>query len=142
MQSEVGPPRDGYWMRSLTRNFLVRSTKVVQGCVPQRKFLKFRGKFQDVGRKHTELFFWEKPTPLTGTDRLRLDRFRSIVAEAQELVSSTEAFGSSSPLRRSAIECIEGLANFEPSTPEMQEWPLNHLPDEMGPILTGDFSGY
>ncbi len=133
---EVSHWYDDYWMRSLTRNLLVLSKQVARGCVPQKTFLDFRGKFQAADGKHIELFFWEKPAPLKATDRLRLERFRSIVAEAHELcrqqgIRFIVAFAPVS------YRVHQGLANFEPSTPEMQSWPLNQLPDEIQSILRG-----
>ena len=72
-------------MRSLTRNLLVLSKKLAQGCVPHATYLQFRGRFQEAGGKQTDMFFWEKPGPLKPTDRLRLERLRSILAEAHDL---------------------------------------------------------
>ena len=46
-----------------------------------------------------------------------------------------EAFTSIVAFAPISFRVHRGLANFEPSTPEMQGWPLNHLPDEIGPIL-------
>ena len=127
---------EDYWMRSLTRNLLVLSKQAARGCVPHRTFLDFRGKFQAASGKQIELFFWEKPARLKATDRLRLERFRSIVAEAHEIcrqrgIRFIVAFAPVS------YRVHQGLANFEPSTPEMQSWPVNQLPDEIEPILRG-----
>ncbi len=128
--SDVSMPRDDYWMRSLTRNLLVVSKRVMSGCVPNHTFLQFRGLFRDMSGKQTELYFWEKPAALKPTDRLRLERLRSILAEAHELsrqqgVRFVVAFA---PVK---YRVHRGLENFEPSTPEMREWPVNDLPGEL-----------
>jgi hypothetical protein len=133
-QVDAGTPLDSYWMRSLTRSLLVLSKKAAQGCVPQHTYLQYRGTFQEASGKQTEMFFWEKPVPLKPTDRLRLERFRSIVAEANELcrqqgIRFVVAFVPVS------YRVHQGLANFEPSTSEMREWPLNNLPDEVEPMV-------
>ncbi len=132
--SDVSMPRDDYWMRSLTRNLLVVSKRVMSGCVPNHTFLQFRGLFRDMSGKQTELYFWEKPAALKPTDRLRLERLRSILTEAHELsrqqgVRFVVAFA---PVK---YRVHRGLENFEPSTPEMREWPVNDLPGELESML-------
>lgn len=131
---DPGTRYDKYWMRSLTRNLLVLSKSAARGCVPHQTYLQYRGTFQEAGGKRTEMFFWEKPMPLKATDRLRLERFQAILAEAHELcrqqgIRLVVAFAPVS------YRVHQGLANFEPLTPEMQEWPLNNLPDELAPLL-------
>jgi hypothetical protein len=129
-QVNMGAPFDSYWMRSLTRNLLVLSKKLAQGCMPHEDYLKFRGTFQEASGKQTEMFFWENPTPLKTTDRLRLERFRLIVKEAHELcrqrgIHLVVAFAPVS------YRVHHGLKNFEPATPEMRAWRPNDLPDEV-----------
>lgn len=133
-QVNMGAPLDSYWMRSLTRNLLVLSKKMAQGCVPHEDYLKFRGMFQEANGKQTEMFFWEKPSPLKPTDRLRLERFRLIATEAHELyrqrgIHLVVAFAPVS------YRVHHGLKNFEPSTPEMRAWLPNDLPEEVAPVL-------
>ncbi|MBA3753041.1 MAG: hypothetical protein H0X01_02640 [Nitrospira sp.] len=134
MLPKIRASYDDYWMRSLTRNLLVLSRKVTETCVPHRTFLQFRGTFQGADGKQAELFFWEKPTLLKPTDRLRLERLRSILTEAHELcreqgIRFIVAFAPVS------YRVHQGLTNFEPSTAEMQAWPLNDMPDIVEPIL-------
>ena len=125
-----------YWMRSLTRNLLVMSKKFVRGCVPHPTYLQFRGSFHEAGGKQTELFFWEKPDPLKPTDRLRLERLGLILAQAHELcrqrgIRFMVAFAPVS------YRVHRGLPNFEPSTEEMRQWPLNDLPDQVASVVQG-----
>ena len=131
---QLSTPRDDYWMRSLTRNLLVLSKKLAQGCVPHATYLQFRGRFQEAGGKQTDMFFWEKPGPLKPTDRLRLERLRSILAEAHDLcrqrgIHFVVAFAPVS------YRVHRGLPNFEPSTPEMRQWPLNDLPEQVASMV-------
>jgi hypothetical protein len=125
---------DDYWMRSLTRNLLLVSRKAAQGCVPHSDYLRLRGRFQDREGKETVLYFWEKLGELKPTDRLRLDRLRSILAEAYDLsrqrgIRLVVAFA---PVKH---RVHQGLQNFEPLTEEMKEWPLNDLPNEVARML-------
>ncbi len=131
---EPSTPYDKYWLHSLTRNLLVLSKSAARGCVPHQTYLQYRGRFQEAGGKDTEMFFWEKPAPLTGTDRLRLERLQTILAEAHELcrqqgIRFVVAFAPVS------YRVHQGLANFEPLTRELREWPLNNLPEELMPML-------
>ena len=133
LSDAVSLPED-YWVRSLTRNVLVASKNAAQECVPHRTFLQFRGNFQKDDGRGIELFFWEKPAPLESQGRLRLERLRAILDEAHELcrqrgIRFIVAFAPVS------YRVHQGLERFEPSTPEMQDWPLNDLPDEIEPIL-------
>lgn len=133
-QVNMDAPLDSYWMRSLTRNLLVLSKKVAQGCVPHEDYLKFRGMFQEASGKQTEMFFGEKPAPLKPTDHLRLERFRLIATEAHELcrqrgIHLVMAFAPVS------YRVHHGLKNFEPSTPEMRAWLPNDLPEEVASVL-------
>ena len=132
--ADPGARYDKYWMRSLTRNLLVLSKSAARGCVPHQTYLQYRGAFQEAGGKQTEMFFWEKPIPLKATDRLRLERFQAILTEAHELcrqqgIRLVVAFAPVS------YRVHQGLANFEPLTPELKEWPLNNLPDELAHLL-------
>jgi len=125
---------DDYWMRSLTRNLLLVSRKAAQGCVPHSDYLRLRGRFQDMEGKETLLYFGEKLGALKATDRLRLERLRSILAEAyqtsrQQGIRFVVAFA---PVKH---RVHQGLENFEPLTVEMREWPLNELPEEVAAIL-------
>ena len=126
--------KNDYWMRSLTRNLLVLSKRFVLGCVPHPTYLQFRGLFREAGGKQTELFFWEKPDPLKPTDRLRLERLRIILAEGHELcrqqgIRFMVAFAPVS------YRVHRGLPNFEPSTEEMRQWPLNDLPEQVASVV-------
>ncbi len=132
--SDTRASHDDYWMRSLTRNLLLVSRKAVQGCVPHPDYLRLRGRFQDTEGKDTLLYFWEKLGALKPTDRLRLERLRSILAEAyqvsrQQGIRLVVAFA---PVKH---RVHQGLENFEPLTEEMREWPLNELPEEVAAIL-------
>ncbi|MCK6492790.1 MAG: GDSL-type esterase/lipase family protein [Nitrospira sp.] len=121
---------ENYWMRSLTRNLLLLSRTVVRGCVPHRTYERYRGSFQPVQGQPTELFFWEKPAPLKPTDRLRLNRLRAILAEAYQLCreKGIRFVVTFAPV---SYRVHRDLPNFSPLTPEMQQWPLNDLPDEL-----------
>ena len=125
---------DEYWMRSLTRNLLLLSRKAVQGCVPHPDYLRLRGTFHDTEGNETLLYFWERLGELKPTDRLRLERLRSILTEAyhvsrQQGIRLVVAFA---PVKH---RVHQGLKNFEPLTAEMREWPLNELPDEVASML-------
>ena len=125
---------DDYWMRSLTRNLLLVSRKAAQGCVSHPDYLRLRGRFQDREGKETVLYFWEKVGELKPTDRLRLDRLRSILAEAYDLsrqrgIRLVVAFA---PVKH---RVHQGLQNFEPLTEEMRKWPLNDLPSDVARML-------
>ena len=127
-------PKDDYWIRSLTRNVLVVSKKLAQGCVPHPTYVQFRGLFQEADGKRTELFFWEKPAPLEPTDRLRLERLRAILAEAHELcrqrgIRFIVAFAPVS------YRVHRDLPNFEPSTSEMRQWTLNDVPEQVASLV-------
>jgi len=127
---------DQYWMRSLTRNLLLSSRKAVQGCVSHPDYMRLRGRFQDASGKTTTLYFWEKLPTLKPTDRLRLDRLRSILTEAYELsrqrgVRLVVAFA---PAKH---RVHQGLDNFEPLTEEMKTWPVNELPHEVESMVKG-----
>lgn len=128
--SDVSVPTDDYWMRSLTRNLLVLSKRVMRGCVPNHTFLQYRGMFREQGGKQTELYFWEKPAALKPTDRLRLERLRSILAEAHE-VSRQRGIRFVVAFAPVKYRVHRGLETFEPSTPEMRDWPFNELPSEV-----------
>ena len=125
---------DDHWVRSLTRNLLVASRKMARGCVPHRTFLQYRGRFQSADGERTELFFWEKPGPLKIKDRDRLDRLRTIVAEAQDL-SRQHGFRFVVAFAPASYRVHHDLNNFEPSTPQMQTWPLGNLPEEFEQML-------
>ncbi len=125
---------DEYWMRSLTRNLLLVSRRAVRGCVPHSGYLRLRGTFRDTEGKETVLYFWERLAALKLTDRPRLDRLRSILAEAYELtrqrgIRLVVAFA---PVKH---RVHQGLHNFEPLTDEMRDWPLNDLPNEVATML-------
>ncbi len=128
--SDVSVPKDDYWMRSLTRNLLVLSKRVMRGCVPNYTFLQFRGMFREQGGRQTELYFWEKPAALKPTDRLRLERLRLILAEAHE-VSRQRGIRFVVAFAPVKYRVHRGLENFEPSTPEMRDWPFNDLPGDV-----------
>lgn len=132
---DVWAAHDEYWMRSLTRNLLLRSRTALRGCVPHPDYLRLRGTFQDAEGKETVLYFWERLAPLKPTDRLRLDRLRSILAEAYDVsrqrgIRLVVAFA---PVKH---RVHQGLENFEPLTEEMREWPLNDLPNEVEAMLS------
>ena len=131
---DLGTPSDDLWMRSLTRNLLVLSKNLVRGCAAHRTFLQYRGKFQEAGGKQTELYFWEKPAALKSMDRLRLERLRSILTEAHDLTRQRgiRFMVAFAPVN---YRVHRGLENFEPSTPEMREWPFNDLPDVVESML-------
>lgn len=123
-----------YWMRSLTRNLLLLSRKAAQGCVPHPDYLRLRGTFQDLEGTETLLYFWEKLGPLKPTDRLRLERLRSILGDAyavsrQQGIRLVVAFA---PVKH---RVHLGLENFTPLTAEMREWPVNDLPGEVASLL-------
>ncbi|MGC4054373.1 MAG: SGNH/GDSL hydrolase family protein [Paludibaculum sp.] len=135
-ESETRAGHDEYWMRSLTRNLLLLSRKAMQGCVPHPDYLRLRGTFQDTEGNETLLYFWEKLGELKPTDRLRLERLRSILDEAyqvsrQQGIRLVVAFA---PVKH---RVHQGLENFEPLTAEMREWPLNELPNEVASMLKG-----
>lgn len=132
--SEISIPTDDYWMRSLTRNLLVLSKRVMRGCVPNYTFLQYRGMFREQSGKQTELYFWEKPAALKPTDRLRLERLRSILAEAHE-VSRQRGIRFVVAFAPVKYRVHRGLETFEPSTPEMRDWPFNELPSDVESMI-------
>ncbi len=126
--------RDEMWTRSLTRNLLVATSKVMRGCTPHRTYLQYRGRFQTADGQHSELFFWEKPGPLKGNDRDRLQRLRTILTEAYGL-SRQHGFRLIVAFAPTSARVHYDLKNFEPSTPEMQGWVVSNLPEEFEPML-------
>ncbi|MCW5797950.1 MAG: SGNH/GDSL hydrolase family protein [Nitrospira sp.] len=134
--SDITAAHDEYWMRSLTRNLLLLSRKAAQGCVPHPDYLRLRGRFQDTEGKETLLYFWEKLGALKATDRLRLERLRSILAEASQ-VSRQQGIRLVVAFAPVKHRVHQGLDNFEPLTEEMREWPLNDLPAEVASMLKG-----
>jgi hypothetical protein len=127
---------DQYWMRSLTRNLLLSSRKAVQGCVSHPDYMRLRGRFQDASGKTTTLYFWEKLPTLKPTDRLRLDRLRSILTEAWEL-SRQRGIRLVVAFAPAKHRVHQGLENFEPLTEEMKTWPVNELPHEVESMVKG-----
>jgi hypothetical protein len=127
-------PHDDYWMRSLTRNLLVLSKNAARTCVPHQTYLQYRGQFQTMNGGQRELFFWEKSGPLRLKDRARLERLRTILREADDLVRQRGARFMVAFAPTSA-RVHHGLNNFEPSTPQMQNWVMNNLPDEFEHML-------
>lgn len=97
----------------LTSNLLLLSRTALRGCAPHPGYLRLRGTF---------------------TDKLRLDRLQSILAEAydgsrQRGIRLVVAFA---PLKH---RVHQGLENFEPLTEAMREWPLNDMPNEVESML-------
>lgn len=126
--------QDDYWMRSLTRNLLLLSRKVAQGCVSHPDYMRLRGRFQDAGGQTTTLYFWEKLAALKPTDRLRLDRLRAILTEAYVL-SRQRGIRLVVAFAPAKHRVHLGLDNFEPLTEEMRTWPVNELPYEVSSML-------
>ena len=127
---------DTVWDRSLTKNSVSWLVRLVQGCVPDKRFKRSHATvLDDKGREHL-LYFWEHSisASLTTEEFDALKKSVAAIEEAYRLVKN-EGARFIVVFAPTTFRVYHEIANFQKAGEDIRRWELNDLPDRFRKLI-------